>query len=246
MRNIFAKANPLLMAVYSPSQITNTNENGQQAMLESPSEKRKLDRENMETAMFEAVEARAAGDLRAIAASMIAGWVEDGEPEAMDFDALAIVMCGLQDVEEDAEFTDEQVDAYYAALTALADAAVSLGADQGDVTAMIDDEDDDAASRVFDSLSAGTDSMDESIADYTIFGGDDAMLEAVAMFEATRRKKVVRNGKVTIIRKRVRPRRLNSKQKAALKKARRRANTSVAKMHRAKSNKIRQKRGLNK
>ncbi|EKZ9261765.1 hypothetical protein RFB73_005026, partial [Escherichia coli] len=163
---------------------------------------------------------------------------EDGDPEADSFDALAITMAGLADIDEDTDFTDEQIDAYNDALAALADAAVALGADQDDVTEMIDDEDDSAAERVYDALSeSDTDMMETAIAIYTVAGGDSAMLEAV-------RKKVVRDGKVTIIRKRPRPRRMTSLQKQALKKARRKAHTSVANINRKKSMRIRKKRGL--
>ena len=173
-----------------------------------------------------------------MAASMLAGWVEDGDPEADSFDALAISMAGLTDIDEDTDFTDEQIDAYNEALAALADAAVALGADQDDVTEMIDDDDDAAAERVFDALSENdSDMMESAIAIYTVAGGDSAMLEDV-------RKKVVRDGKVTIIRKRPRPRRMTSLQKQALKKARRKAHTSVANINRRKSMRIRKKRGL--
>lgn len=193
---------------------------------------------DLETAMLEAVSSRASADLRGLAASMLSQWLEDGDPEADSFDALAIIMAGLENVSEDADFTDEQVDEYNDALAALAEAAVSLGADQDDVTEMIDDGDDAAAERVYDALSdSDSDMLEEAIAIYTVAGGDDAMMEAV-------RKKVVRDGKVMIIRKRPRPRRITSLQKQALKKARRKAHTSVAKMSRRKSMKLRQKRGL--
>ncbi|HAA0841185.1 TPA_asm: hypothetical protein GDL56_25105, partial [Salmonella enterica subsp. enterica serovar Litchfield] len=88
-------------------------------------------------------------------------------------DALAITMAGLADIDEDTDFTDEQIDAYNDALAALADAAVALGADQDDVTEMIDDEDDSAAERVYDALSeSDTDMMETAIAIYTVAGGD--------------------------------------------------------------------------
>jgi hypothetical protein len=227
-----------------PTAPSSESQQAQQPMFESPSDKRRQQQDDIEMAMFEAVEQRAAGDLRSIAASMIAGWLEDGQPEAIDFEELAIIMSELDDVPDDVEFTEEQLDAYYEAVSALADAAVAMGADQDDVTAMIEDEDDDAASRVFDSLSDGSDNMDESIAEYTLFGGEgDPMFEAVAN-RGGKRKKVIRNGKVKIIRKPPRRKRLNAAQKGALKKARRRANTSMAKMRRKKSMLIRKKRGM--
>ncbi|HGW3682662.1 TPA: hypothetical protein ACNIBV_004908, partial [Escherichia coli] len=92
--------------------------------------------------------------------------------------------------------------------------------------------------RVFDALSeSDSEMMEEAIAIYTVAGGNAAMLEAVS-------KKVVRDGKVTIIRKRPRPRRMTSLQKQALKKARLKAHTSIANTRRRKSIRIRKKRGL--
>lgn len=245
MKSNFVQVNPLLQAMYGdPTAAPVEQGQSPQPMFESASDKRKKQLDDLDVAMFEAVEERAAGDLRSIAASLIAGWLEDGQPEAIDFEELAIFMSELDDVPEDVEFTDEQLDAYYEAVSALADAAVSMGADQDDVTAMLEDEDDDAASRVFDALSEGSDNMDESIAEYTLFGGeDDPMFEAVAN-RGGKRKKVIRNGKVKIIRKPPRRKRLNAAQKGALKKARRRAHTSMAKMRRKKSMTIRKKRGM--
>lgn len=237
MKNFEFAATPLARALFGAQQQGEDNK----PMLESavdPKPPTEDQPKNIETMMLEAVSARAKGDERGLAASMIAQWLDDGDPEADAFDALAIIMAGLEGVSEDTDFTDDQVDAYNTSLAALADAAVSMGADQDDVTEMIDDMDDQAAERVFDSLSGNdSDMMEEAIAVYTVAGGESAMLEAV-------RKKVVRDGKVKIIRKRPRPRRLNSLQKQALKKARRKAHSSVANLHRKKSMKLRQKRGL--
>ncbi|SPW74173.1 Uncharacterised protein [Escherichia coli] len=55
--------------------------------------------------MMEAVEFRAQGDMRSLAASMLLVVVEDGDPEADSFDALAITMAGLADIDEDTDFT---------------------------------------------------------------------------------------------------------------------------------------------
>jgi len=234
--NNFTVADPFMRALFASQHADNQDA----AMLESANSKKEktTDKVDVEKAMLEAVESRAKGDMRSLAASMLAGWVEDGDPEADSFDALAISMAGLTDIDEDTDFTDEQIDAYNEALAALADAAVALGADQDDVTEMIDDDDDAAAERVFDALSENdSDMMESAIAIYTVAGGDSAMLEDV-------RKKVVRDGKVTIIRKRPRPRRMTSLQKQALKKARRKAHTSVANINRRKSMRIRKKRGF--
>jgi hypothetical protein len=235
MKN-YTIATPLARALFASNVPDNDPNN--KAMLENNENKQNKTQKELETAMLEAVSDRAKADIRGLASSMLAQWVEDGDPESDAFDSLAIIMAGLEDVDEDEDFTDEQVDDYNDALAALADAAVSMGADQDDVTEMIDDDDDDAAERVYDALAENdADMMEEAIALYTVIGGDSPMLEAT-------RKKVVRDGKVKVIRKRPRPRRLNSLQKQSLKKARRKAHTSVANMNRRKSMRIRKKRGL--
>lgn len=208
------------------------------AMLEGVDDKKAKVKGDREQAMFEAVERRAKEDSRSVAASLLANWVADGEPEADDFDAMAIVLAGLDSVDEDADYTDEQVDSYNDALSQLANAAVALGADQDDVTSLIDDDDDAAAERVYEALS-GLGEDDDAITDYTVAGGEggDAMLESSTF-------KAVRNGVVKLIRKRPKKRRMTSLQKAALKKARTKAHSSVANAHRKKSMKLRKSRGL--
>lgn len=171
-------------------------------------------------AMFEAVERRAGEDARSVAASLLAGWIADGEADADSFEALALVLAGLDGIGEDDDLTDDQIDQFNDALGQLANAAVALGADQDDITSMIDDD-------------------DEAIADYTVAGGKggEAMLESATF-------KAVRDGVVTLIRKRPKKRRMTSLQKQALKKARMKAHSSMANAHRKKSMKLRKKRGL--
>ncbi|EPL8679528.1 hypothetical protein N0P70_005527 [Klebsiella michiganensis] len=229
---------PSLIAIALYNAVNPVEDNDDKAMLESAARKPVTEPVDIDVAMMEAVGVQAAGNARGLAASMIAQWIEDDEPEADAFDALAMTMAGLDGLDEDDEPTDEQIDAYNEALAALAEAAVAMGADQDDVTDMIDDEDDGAAERVFDALAENdTDMMEEAIAIYTVAGGDKAMMEAA-------RKKVIRDGKVKIIRKRPRPRRLNSLQKQALKKAQRKSHTAVANVNRKKSMRLRKKRGL--
>ncbi|QGF29520.1 hypothetical protein EE896_22000 (plasmid) [Pantoea eucalypti] len=189
-------------------------------------------------AMFEAVQRRAGEDARSVAASLLAGWVEDGEADSDSFEALALVLAGLDSLSEDDDLDDEQVDAFNAALGQLANAAVAMGADQDDVTSMIDDDDDSAAENVYEALSGLTED-DEAIADYTVAGGEggEAMLESSTF-------KAVRDGVVTLVRKRPKKRRMTSLQKQALKKARSKAHSSMANAHRKKSLKLRKKRGL--
>ncbi|MGL4898780.1 MAG: hypothetical protein ACRC4U_01830, partial [Shewanella sp.] len=78
--------------------------------------------------------------------------------------------------------------------------------------------------------------MMESIAQFSVLGQHEAMLEAV--------KKVVRSGKVKWIKKPLRKKRINGAQRAALKKARMKSNTSAAKAKRRRSMKRRKASGL--
>lgn len=225
--------NPLLKAAFAPEAEVQVPD----AMLES-AKQRNPGSGDKEMAMFEALDRHVREGRRGLAASLLLDWASDGEPTWVDFSSLAISFADLPDLEDDDEdYTDDQVDAYNEALSELAYAAIALGANQDDVTSMIDDEDDDAASAVFDSLS-DVDDDDDAIGQYTIAGDDDD-----ALFEAPKIK-VVRGGKVKLIRKRIRKLRRTSKQKAAIKKARRKAQTSTAKLHRRKSMNLRKKRGM--
>ena len=224
--------NPLLKAAFTPEAEVQVPD----AMLESAME-RQPGTDDKEMAMFEALDRHISEGRRGLAASLLLDWASDGEPTWADFSSLAISFADLPDLEDDEDYTDDQVDAYNDALSELAYAAIALGANQDDVTSMIDDEDDDAASAVFDSMS-DVDDDDDAIGQYTIAGDDED-----ALFEAPKIK-VVRGGKVKLIRKRIRKLRRTSKQKAAIKKARRKAQTSTAKLHRRKSMMIRKKRGM--
>lgn len=100
------------------------------------------------------------------------------------------------------------------------------------IEALADDEDDAAAD--VGAAIAGLDS-DELEAAFVVAGSSDEMLTEAF-------KKVVRNGEIKIIRKRLRKKPLTAAQKSALKKARRKAQTGVAKLARKKSMKLRRKR----
>lgn len=254
--------NTLAMNPLVALSMANAVDSNSTAMMESAAQKKKTEEERLEAekqqqkkpaskkskskkaAMLEAVAARAGQDDRALAASLVTGWATDGSPDADDFDALAINMAGLGDLDPEADLTDDQINAYNDALGSLADAAVSLGADQDDVTSMIDDDDDDAAERVYDAISGNSDNdddADDAIAQYSVSGDSDD--DGNAMMESSTIK-VVRNGEVKLIHKRLRPRRMTSLQKAALKKAQMRAHSASSNMARRKSMKIRVKRGL--
>ncbi|MFI7813041.1 hypothetical protein [Citrobacter werkmanii] len=176
---------------------------------------------------------------RAQAAAAVLDWAQGGDASAEAFDELAIGLAGIDDTT--VELSDDQIDEYNRWLELLATAAISLGADQDSVVTMIDDNDSDAAQAVMDAVT-GSGDEDQAIADFSVTGGDDGAMMESAMLEAS--VKVVRGGVVKIVKKRPHKMRISSAQKAALKKARLKAQTATAKIARAKSMKIRKKRGL--
>ncbi|MEG5932553.1 hypothetical protein UXN85_21025 [Enterobacter hormaechei] len=190
--------------------------------------------ERMEKLLLEAADQSG----RAQAAAAVLEWAAGGDASAEAFDELALGLAGIEDTTD--ELSDEAIDAYNDQLVMLAEAAIGLGASQDDVTTMIDENDSDSAQAVMDAISVQDE--DEAIAAYSVTGGNDGALMESAMLEAS--IKVVRGGVVKIIRKRPHKVRISGAQRAALKKARLKAQTSTAKIARAKSMKIRKKRGI--
>lgn len=183
------------------------------------------------TLMMEAVARMADESDRSVAAAAVLEWAKSGDATYFAFDDFALALAEVDDEEP----SDEQVEAYNDYLELMAQAAVSFGASYDDVTAMIDDEDDVAAESVMDALTAvDDDEEEEAITAFAI--KSDLLLEA--------KVKVVRDGKVKLIPKKVRKKRLSGAQRSALKKARTKAHTSAAKIARRKSMKIRKKRGM--
>ena len=197
----------------------------------------------MVTNIFEAAAPNAAAiadfagqQLRAAAMSCCLAWIEGGDYSYAAHEDCCVTMA---DADGDGEISDDEQDYLNELMQACADALVSMGADASNVQDFLDNESDDAGQKLGDFLSAKiadvSDDDDTIIANYAV--GGDMVLESMV--------KVVRAGKVTLKRKRVgRPHKITSAQRAGLKKARQRAFTGAAKLHRLKSMNIRRKRGL--
>ncbi len=185
-----------------------------------------------EDAMLEAVEKMATTGLRQDAAAAVIQWVDGGDS---DFDELDALIYGLAGGEDDEELSDSEFEVYDDLLTFAGEYIANVsGADATDIELMFDDA--ESADRVFAALEealGGVDS-DESLAEFAV--RDSMITEAM--------KKVIRNGQLKMIKKPRRKRRLTGAQKAALKKARRKANTGAAKAARKKSMRKRKSRGL--
>jgi hypothetical protein len=197
-----------------------------------------------ETAFFESVEAQdamlesitsmASQQQRQDAASAVIQWVDGGDADFEELDALLFGMAA-GDAEGDVELDDTDNATYEQLSDQAAEFMTSFaGVDSVDVELMGDDE--DAAERVYEALETSLSDLDsdEIIAEFAV--RESVMLESV--------RKVIRDGQVTYIKKRQRKRRMTAAQKAALKKARRKANSSAAKAARKKSMRARKSRGM--
>ena len=162
-------------------------------------------------------------------------WVEDGE---YTYDALDNLVYGMtiEDPEADEPEVDEE--AYTEMLNGVAGALVELGASKDGVVSLLQDEDDEAGEIIGNKLSSVMDSVAED--DYTLitrFAVGGMVLDGM--------EKVVRDGKITWIRKKPKKKRIMSAaQKAALKKARMKSHTGAAMSKRKKAMRVRKSAGL--
>ena len=185
---------------------------------------------------------------RTKAMAAVLGFVEDGE---FNFNALDEYVMGVADLDGDFQIGDAEEDDYNEIFGHVADAMLTLGASAEDVSDFLERGDNEAGARVGAAMAAAleaTESDDDTVIAAFAMGegsvmesvGDDMVLEA-----AFRKMKVVRGGNVMIARKRISGKvRLSAAQRAGLKKARRKAFTSTARLHRAKSMRIRKARGM--
>jgi len=172
---------------------------------------------------------------RSLAAAIVLQWTEAGEH---DFDSLEAMLFGAIDDDGDRDLSDEEEDEFEELSAAAAQFildSTSLTADQ--VTSLFDNADDEqaieAAGLLEDLIEEG--STDELIANYA---------EKQAMLLSSLRK-VVRDGSVVKIKKRIgRKLKMSPAQKQALKKARQKSHGAAARAKRKKSLRARKRNGL--
>lgn len=187
------------------------------------------------SAMDDALTTSVMQSVRADSMAMVMEWVADGDDSAETLDAYAQ---GMADADEDGEINPEDEQAEYENyLTLMAEAMVYLGV-PADIATDAMGGDNAAAAQAFiaagDALSADGVDEDTLIGEFSV--RETVMLESL--------EKVVRNGKVKMIRRPLRKKILSAAQRAGLKKARMKANTGAARLARRKSMKIRTQRGL--
>lgn len=175
--------------------------------------------------------------LRSAGMALALTWVEQGDFSIAALTDGAIIMA---DANEDGEIDDDEQEQLNELLQATADAFVSMGGDTANVTAFIDDEDDEAGATLGAFLTEKmADVTMEDIEIITQFAlGGDLILESMV--------KAVRGGRVILKRKKRLGfhAKLSSAQRAGLKKARSKAFTGAAKVARKKSMRLRKKMGL--
>ncbi|MFH1984780.1 MAG: hypothetical protein ABIL58_23310 [Pseudomonadota bacterium] len=196
-----------------------------------------------EVSIFEAagpdsrsVEDFAEQQFRSAAMATALAWLEGKD---FTFAALDVLVVGMVDADGDEEVGEDEEADYNELLSITADALIRLGASPENVGAFIDAEDDEAGTKLGKFLSDKLDAIElddeDLITRFATSAGEP-------VFEAT--VKVIRGGKVVLKKKRVKKYRMTAAQRAGLKKARRKANTSAARRMRAKSMKIRKQRGM--
>lgn len=162
-------------------------------------------------------------------------WVEEGD---YSVSALAALVSGVADVDGDNDISESEEELYADLMKMAADSFLSLGGNEANIKAVIESEDDDAAIKLGAYLSKR---LDDTTKDDDTLIAEYAVKKSLIM-DSTQR--VVRDGKVVLKKIPLRKKRLSAAQRAALKKARKKAHSAAARRSRAKSMRTRKSRGL--
>ena len=180
--------------------------------------------------------------------------LEDGDTLCDMFFAQIASNC---DLDNDGELSKEEEEDIYQIYCLAAEYMVQYGARPEDVEAFINDDDEQAAANIQEMLRNvlpdGEDDCLDDIDDFAFSDGDgstESVLdssEQSVMDAVYKRRRVIRNGRKVIIRKRISGRvRLTAKQKMAVRKMHRKSHTGKANMRRKKSMRKRISLGMNK
>jgi hypothetical protein len=184
-------------------------------------------------------------DITLKAVATVQSWVEtddldDGESYA---DRLLALVVGIADDNKDGEISEDEQGVVDIALNAIWDYLAKFDADDADISALLNDWDDDAGERIRDLLASSMPEGEDNDADLDnfVFGSDQS-----EVFDAVYKKTMaIRSGKKVRINKRISGVvRLSAKQKIGIRKAQMKSHSAVAMMHRAKSMRMRVKSGL--
>lgn len=185
--------------------------------------------------LLSAVQETASKNQRSLAASIACEWAASGETDAESLGSM--IVSSISDDDDEADLSDEEQDDVHALMSSVSEFLVTNKAlDLSAAQALFDDGCDDTANAAAKALLSSLQgkSSDEAVADFA--ERESFILSAV--------KKVIRDGKVELIKTKKRKKRMSPAQKAALKKARKKAHGSAGKAARKKSNRMRKSRGM--
>lgn len=225
--------------------------NKPKSVLDSATEAEKAKLQNTETASAMAVYDSV--DSKIAVAAAVQQWVET-TPEDLDDgetmgDRLFAHMVGIADENKDGEINPEEEVVITMAMENAADYMISKGVSEDDAIALLNDGDEDAAARVVELLKGelpdGEEASMEDVDNFAFSEGDQEPLMDAVMDAVYKKRIVIRAGRKIRINKRVSGTiRLSAAQKVGLRKARMKSHSAGAKMHRAKSMRIRQRAGI--
>lgn len=183
-------------------------------------------------------------DLSLKAVAALQEWAETSSADLDEGEGLGDrlfgLMVGIVDADMDGEIGEDEADMLVGAAEAAWDYLASKGVPEDDISALLEDFDNEAAGRVQELLAERLPDGEEAAAeemDNFVFGdgSEESALDAVY-----KKKIVVRKGKKMRINKRVSGTiRLSAKQKMAVRKMLRKSHSAKAQMRRAKSMRIR-------
>lgn len=200
----------------------------------------------------------ALADVRASVAATLQAWavtpadgLDEGETLSARLDAMVI---GIADANKDGEITEDEANLIDVAFNAAFDYLLSKGVPEDDISALLNDGDEEAGLRVAELLSSEVpEGAEAELADIDGFAFDAQTQESVfdsalASLDAVYKKAwAVRAGKKVRINKRISGTvRLSAKQKVAIRKAQMKTHSAGARIARMKSLRVRSKMGLSK
>lgn len=175
-------------------------------------------------------------NLRSLAAALTIEWAKSGELDHASLEAL--IIGAVNDSDDDDDLSDDDQDEVEALMNAVSQFILDItDMSAKDVQTLFEEENDAQAEKAGDAVSDAIKggSTDEMIANYA--EKQALLLSAV--------KKVVRDGKTVLIKKRTgRKRRMSPAQKAALKKAQKKSNSSAGRANRKKSMRLRKSKDM--
>ena len=170
----------------------------------------------------------------------------DGAAGETFADRLYAMLVGIADEDQSGDLSPDETEVLNMAMATAADFLSSYGVTDDDITALLENGDEGAATRVRTLLASVMPSDDDGMAavDDFVFGPESEESTFDSGSGPTRKVTVFRDGQKTVENRRVGPVHLSSEQKAAMKRSRLRSHSAAAQMKRERSMRARRKAGM--